>query len=99
MTDKTPVLFQLINPCGFVVTLYSANSSKQSLPAQVSKANSFLLLREFQKGGTETCNEVPQRGSMIKLVILIKYETNPAEFSFPLNKFYVTVYIRYTIIK
>lgn len=87
MTDMKPVLFQLISPCGFVVTLYSTNSGKQQQPAQISKANSFLLLREFQKGGTETCNEVPQHGNKTRLVILIKYKTNPAEVSLPLNAF------------
>lgn len=63
MADKKPVLFQLINPCAFVVKLYSASSSKQTQPARISKANSFLLFTESKKGGTQTCNEVPQHGS------------------------------------
>lgn len=95
MTDEKPVLFQFINPCRFVVTLYSASSSKQSQPVWIWKVNSFLLVTEFQKGGRETCNKVPQCGSKTRLVILIKHETNPAEFSFP----YATVYIKDTIIK
>lgn len=98
-THKKPGLFQLINPCGSVVVQYPASSGKQSQPAQILKANSFLLLMQFQKGGTETRNETPQCGSQARLVKLIKYEKNPAEFSCPLNTFQVLVYRRYAVIK
>lgn len=89
------MLFQFINPCRFVVKLYSTSSSKQTEPAQISKANSFLIFIEFKKGGTQTCNEAWKQ----KNVILIKYETNVAEFSFLLNTFFVMVRIKYTIIQ